>query len=64
MAIYRKSVPKPPSAAPPRATAGDKRTFDMRPKPSDHRRHDEPLYRPPQYPDIELDIPLADDDSE
>jgi hypothetical protein len=59
MAIYKKSIPRPPSAPPPRTAADDKRTFDMRPKPTDYKRHDEPQYRPPRHPDAELDDPQA-----
>jgi hypothetical protein len=67
MAIYKKSVSKPVPAAnpdPPRTAADNKRTFDMRPKPTDYKRHDEPQYRAPKHPDVELDNPQDGDSKE
>ena len=46
--IYKKFTANPPEAAKPPAPAlprDDKRTFDMRPKPTDHNRRD-PRERP------------------
>jgi hypothetical protein len=63
MAIYKKPAATP-SPAPPRTAADNKRTFDMRPKPSDYRRHDEPQYRAPKHPEPELDNPQDDDSKE
>jgi hypothetical protein len=61
MAVYKKSV-KPPAAPrppmPPRTPADDKRTFDMRPKPSDDRRREDPRYRPAQHVDPVVADPL------
>lgn len=49
---YKKSVPKPPAESTlvlsPRS---DKRTFDMRPKPGNDRRHEDPRYRPSAHID-------------
>jgi hypothetical protein len=49
---------RPP--APPRTPADDKRTFDMRPKPSDDRRRDDPRNRPPQHVDPVVTDPLEE----
>ncbi len=55
----RTRTPIVKTPAPPRTAADNKRTFDMRPKPSDDtRRHEEPRYRAPQHPDAGLDQPL------
>ena len=53
---YKANPPKPAAPALPR---DDKRTFDMRPKPTNDRR-DDPRYRPPQHVDPVLDDPEAD----
>lgn len=53
------AVPSAPRApAPPRTPADDKRTFDMRPKPSDDRRREDPRYRPAQHIDPVVTDPL------
>jgi hypothetical protein len=63
MALYKKPVATP-SPAPPRPASDNKRTFDMRPKPTDYKRHDEPQYRAPMHPDAELDNPQDGDSKE
>lgn len=64
--IYKKFAANPPAAAKPPAPAlprDDKRTFDMRPKPSDDRRRD-PRDRPvPHIDPIQMD-PLDPDPGE
>ena len=64
MASYKKSVAPVSTPDPPRTAADNKRTFDMRPKPTDYKRHDEPQYRAPKHPDAELDNPQDGDASE
>jgi hypothetical protein len=46
MTTRKKFTPNPPKAPPPpRTPADDKRTFDMRPKPSDYTRREDPRDR-------------------
>jgi hypothetical protein len=48
MTTRKKFTSNPPKAsepAPPRSPADDKRTFDMRPKPSDYTRREDPRDR-------------------
>jgi hypothetical protein len=42
---FTANPPKPVASAPPRTAADNKRTFDMRPKPSDDRRREDPRDR-------------------
>jgi hypothetical protein len=42
---FAANPPKPPKPVPPRTPADDKRTFDMRPKPSDYTRREDPRDR-------------------
>jgi hypothetical protein len=42
---FAANPPKPPKPAPPRPPADTKRTFDMRPKPSDYTRREDPRDR-------------------
>ena len=42
---FAASTPKPPRPAPPQTPADTKRTFDMRPKPSDYTRREDPRDR-------------------
>ena len=61
MAMRKKFTANPPKAAkpgPPRPPADNKRTFDMRPKPSDDRRREDPrdrAIRPTDAPEKLLD---------
>jgi len=42
---FTANPPKPASPAAPRTPADNKRTFDMRPKPSDYQRREDPRDR-------------------
>ena len=42
---FTANPPKPPKPGPPRTSDDNKRTFDMRPKPSDYTRREDPRDR-------------------
>ena len=42
---FAASPPKPPRPGPPRTSDDNKRSFDMRPKPSDDKRRPDPRDR-------------------
>jgi hypothetical protein len=42
---FTANPPKPTRADPPRTAADNKRTFDMRPKPTDYQRREDPRDR-------------------
>lgn len=51
MIMRKKFTPNPPKPAAAVGPRDDKRTFDMRPKPSDDRRREDPRFRPDQHVD-------------
>lgn len=55
---FAAAAPAPRAPAPPHSPADDKRTFDMRPKPSESRRREDPRYRPAQHVDPVVTDPL------
>jgi hypothetical protein len=55
---FAAAPPKPPKPGPPRTSDDNKRTFDMRPKPSDDKRRPDPrdrAIRPSDTPEKLLD---------
>ncbi len=58
MIMRKKFTPNPPKPAVAVGPRDDKRTFDMRPKPSDDRRREDPRFRPDQHVDP---VPVLDD---
>lgn len=55
---------EPRAPEPPRTAADNKRTFDMRPKPSDDRRREDPRSRPLQHVDPVVSDPLDEPSEE
>jgi hypothetical protein len=64
MATPRKTFtanpPRTKGPVAPQPPADTKRTFDMRPKPTDYPRHEDPRYRAPTHPDTTFDDPTDD----